>query len=83
MRPEPLRDPRFVLDVHLGRLAAYLRMLGFDTLYQNPCADEFLAEVSRGERRILLTRDVGILKRGAVTHGYYPPQPNRGSNSRK
>ena len=47
LRPEPLRDPRFVLDVHLGRLAAYLRMLGFDTLYQNRCADECLAEVSR------------------------------------
>ena len=46
LRPEPLRDPRFVLDVHLGRLAAYLRMLGFDTLYQNRCTDERLAEVS-------------------------------------
>jgi uncharacterized protein with PIN domain len=71
LRPEPLRDPRFVLDVHLGRLAAYLRMLGFDALYQNCCTDERLAEVSRGEHRILLTRDVGLLKRGAVTHGYY------------
>ena len=71
MRPKPLRDPRFVLDVHLGRLAAYLRMLGFDTLYQNRCADDCLAEVARNERRILLTRDVGLLKRGSVTHGYY------------
>ena len=56
LRPEPLRDPRFVLDVHLGRLAAYLRMLGFDTLYQNHCADERLAEISQSEHRILLTR---------------------------
>ena len=71
LRPEPLRDPRFVLDVHLGRLAAYLRMLGFDTLYQNRCTDECLAEVSRREHRILFTRDVGLLKRGSVTHGYY------------
>jgi uncharacterized protein with PIN domain len=46
-------------------------MLGFDTLYQNHCADDHLAEVSRHERRILLTRDVGLLKRGSVTHGYY------------
>src|SRR5664279_3340088 len=37
--PEPLRDPRFVLDVHLGRLAAYLRILGFETLYQKHWAD--------------------------------------------
>lgn len=71
LRPEPLREPRFVLDTHLGRLAAYLRMMGFDTLYRNRWADEELAEISRGERRILLTRDVGLLKRGAVTHGYF------------
>ena len=71
LRPEPLRDPRFVLDVHLGRLTAYLRMLGFDTLYQNQWADERLAEISQIEHRILLTRDVGLLKRGSVTHGYY------------
>jgi uncharacterized protein len=71
LRPQPLRDPRFVLDTHLGRLAAYLRMLGFDTLYRNCYTDEELAEISRGEHRILLTRDVGLLKRGAVTHGYF------------
>jgi hypothetical protein len=71
LRPAPLRDPRFVLDVHLGRLAAYLRMLGFDASYRNQCTDERLAEVSRDEHRILLTRDVGLLKRGAVTHGHY------------
>jgi uncharacterized protein with PIN domain len=71
LRPEPLRDPRFVLDVHLGRPDAYLRMLGFDTLYQNHWADVRLAEVSQSEHRILLTRDVGLLKRGSVTHGYY------------
>jgi uncharacterized protein len=71
LRPEPLRDPRFVLDVHLGRLAAYLRMLGFDTLYQNSCTDERLAEISCHDRRILLTRDVGLLKRRSVTHGYF------------
>jgi uncharacterized protein len=71
LRPEPLRDPRFVLDVHLGRLAGYLRMLGFDALYENGYADERLAEISCGERRILLTRDAGLLKRSSVTHGYY------------
>jgi uncharacterized protein with PIN domain len=71
VRPEPLRDPRFVLDTHLGRLAGYLRMLGFDTLYRNDYRDEDLARISRDEHRILLTRDVGLLKRGMVTHGYY------------
>jgi uncharacterized protein with PIN domain len=71
LRPEPLRDPRFVLDVHLGRLAAYLRMLGFDTFYRNCYTDEELAAISRDRHRILLTRDVGLLKRSAVTHGYF------------
>ena len=71
VRPEPLRDPRFVLDTHLGRLAGYLRMVGFDTLYSNDCGDEELARISSGEHRILLTRDRGLLKRSAVTHGYY------------
>jgi uncharacterized protein with PIN domain len=70
VRPRPLREPRFILDTHLGRLAAYLRMLGFDALYRNDYSDEELAQVSSQEGRILLTRDRGLLKRGAVTHGY-------------
>ncbi len=70
VRPEPLREPKFVLDTHLGRLASYLRMLGFDTLYRNSFDDEELAEISAGEHRILLTRDRGLLKRSLVTHGY-------------
>jgi len=71
VRPKPLREPAFVLDVHLGRLAAYLRMLGFDTAYRNCFTDDELVKVSSGEHRILLTRDRGVLKRGAVTHGYW------------
>jgi uncharacterized protein with PIN domain len=71
LRPEPLREPSFVLDAHLGKLAAFLRMTGFDTLYRSCYTDPELAAISRGERRILLTRDVGLLKRGEVTHGYF------------
>ena len=70
LRPKPLREPRFVLDGHLGRLVTYLRMLGFDTLYQNDYSDEELASISVNETRILLTRDRGLLKRDQVTHGY-------------
>ncbi len=71
LRPEPLREPRFVLDSHLGKLAAYLRLVGFDTLYWSDVEDAALADVSRGERRILLTKDRDLLKRRAVTHGYF------------
>ena len=62
-------EPRFLLDGHLGRLAAYLRMLGFDCLYQNDYDDDQLAEPPSGSR-ILLSRDRRLLMRKAVTYGY-------------
>ena len=70
LRPEPLREPKFVLDGHLGRLAAYMRLLGFDCLYRNDYADEELTEISHNENRIYLTRDRGLLKRKIITRGY-------------
>lgn len=70
LRP-PLADLRFVCDVHLGRLAAYLRMLGLDTLYTNDQDDPTLAQIAGDERRVLLTRDVGLLKRGGVMYGMF------------
>jgi hypothetical protein len=79
VRPEPLRNPRFVLDVHLGKLAAHLRMLGFDTLYRNSFADSELVRLSAEQHRILLTRDRGLLMHSAVTHGYWP----RATDSRR
>ena len=69
--PEHLADPRFVLDQHLGRLAAYLRMLGFDVWHRVPSPDEELAAVSSSEGRLLMTRDVGLLKRKEVRRGYF------------
>jgi uncharacterized protein with PIN domain len=71
VRPRPLRQTRFVADAHLGRLAVYLRMLGFDTLYRNDFGDDELVEIASSEHRILLTRDRELLKRSAVTHGYF------------
>lgn len=71
VRPHPLRDPKFVLDGHLGRLAAYLRLLGFDTLYRNDYGDAELARIEREDTRILLTRDRGLLKRASVERGYF------------
>jgi len=71
VRERPLRQTRFVLDGHLGRLATSLRMLGFDTAWLNDAHDAELARVSSEEHRILLTRDRGLLKRSIVTHGYW------------
>lgn len=71
LRPRPLREPRFVLDVHLGKLAAYLRLLGFDALYRNDYRDAEIVRIARAERRIVLSRDVGLLKRATITHGAF------------
>lgn len=71
LRPKPLREPKFVLDIHLGKLARYMRMLGFDTFYRNDLKDEEIVHLSLTEIRTILTRDVGLLKRGNVTHGYF------------
>ncbi len=70
VRPVPLREVRFALDVHLGRLARLLRMFGFDSLYRNFLQDQELVRLARLEKRIVLTRDRGLLKRRSVTHGY-------------
>jgi uncharacterized protein with PIN domain len=67
----PLRQTWFVLDVHLGRLARYLRMLGFDCLYRNDFTDDQLVEISLLDHRIILTRDKVLLKNKKLTHGYW------------
>ncbi len=70
IRETPLREPRFVLDCHLGKLAYYLRMLGFDTLYSAGFNDDELAAISNGERRTLLSRDRKLIEEGAISRGY-------------
>ena len=71
VRPVPLRALRFLLDVHLGRLAGYLRMAGFDALYGNQASDAELADMVAREGRVLLTRDRYLLMRTAVERGYW------------
>jgi uncharacterized protein with PIN domain len=71
LRPPPQADPRFVADVHLGRLVAYLRLAGFDVAYRTDYSDEQLVATSAAEDRVLLTRDVGALKHAIVVRGYF------------
>ncbi|WP_444929442.1 Mut7-C RNAse domain-containing protein [Microbulbifer sp. SSSA002] len=60
----------FLLDVHLGALARYLRMAGFDTLYHpQDQGDKLLAEVAALQDCVLLTRDIGLLKHAKVSYG--------------
>lgn len=67
----PLRITSFILDAHLGKLAKYLRLLGFDTLYQNDFGDEEIIEIAREQNRIILSRDKLLLRAPGVDHGYY------------
>lgn len=68
----PLPDPaRFILDVHLGKLCRHLRLLGFDSRWGNDFDDPFIIDTALAERRVILTRDLGILKQGRVRWGYF------------
>ena len=69
--PQPVR---FVLDRHLGKLAAWLRLAGFDTVVRDEDAD--VANTSAREGRVALTRDVGLLKRSVVRDGYWVRHTN-------
>lgn len=73
LRRDPLRQIRFVADAHLGRLARYLRLLGFDTLFENDPGDAELVRISVEEHRILLSRDRRLLERRSLTHGLRIP----------
>jgi uncharacterized protein with PIN domain len=71
LRPQPLRITRFVADVHLGVLARYLRLVGFDTVWRNDLVRTAIVDTASREGRIILTRDRGTLRHGRVTHGYW------------
>ena len=68
--PAPPGEPRFILDIHLGKLAVYLRILGFDSLYRNDFDDPTLAEMADRLERILLSKDRRLLMRNQVHFGY-------------
>lgn len=62
---------RFVADAHLGALARLLRLAGFDTVYDNHLGDGEIVALAGREQRIVLTRDLELLKRREVSHGAY------------
>lgn len=71
LREKPLRNPRFILDANLGKLAKCMRMLGFDSLYRNDYRDAELVNIAVDEQRIVLTRDRRLLYAKQISHGYW------------
>lgn len=64
-------DPVFLADAHLGGLARFLRMLGFDTLHDNALSDQDIRRLAEAEKRIVLSRDRELLKCSEIAHGCY------------
>ena len=69
--PEIVWPSRFILDVHLGKLARMLRLTGFDTIYENNYYDHRIADWAAAEDRMVLTRDIGLLKNKKIRYGYW------------
>ncbi len=70
LSPPPLAQMAFILDVHLGKLARRMRMLGFDCRYRNDYSDPQIIALALRENLVILTRDRGILKHACVSQGY-------------
>jgi len=64
-------DLRFVADAHLGGLARFLRMLGFDTVHRNDVGDDEIRRLAMEEQRVVLTRDRELLKCREIARGAY------------
>lgn len=71
LRDDPPANMGFICDVHLGKLARLMRLLGFDTLYRNDYDDPEIVQISVAENRAVLTRDRVLLHAKVVTYGYW------------
>ena len=64
-----MEEPRFVVDLNVGRLAKWLRVMGYDTLFPVAAEDNELVRIALREERIIVTRDTGLTERHVVTTG--------------
>jgi uncharacterized protein len=70
MNEKPISEFRFILDVHLGKLAKSLRLFGFDAFIDTTFNDSEIIRFSLHDKRIVLTRDKELLMRKDVINGY-------------
>ena len=64
-----MSEPKFIVDVNAGRLAKWLRIMGYDTAFVPGIEDGRLVSIAREEGRILLTRDRNVMKRRPIAKG--------------
>jgi uncharacterized protein with PIN domain len=62
-------EPRFIVDVNVGRLATWLRIMGYDAVFQDPIEDNDLVRVALREGRVIVTRDGGLAERRLAATG--------------
>lgn len=71
LRPKSLAAIRFLVDSNVAKLAGKLRMAGFDTLHDPLLHDAQLADMANETNRILLSRDIQLLKRKKIEFGHF------------
>jgi len=64
-----INHPKFIVDHNVGKLAKWLRLMGYDALFFDGSDDSQLIATALAEGRVILTRDTQIMKRGIVTSG--------------
>jgi len=71
LRPNPLKSSRYLADVNVGKLAGLMRMIGLDTAYRCAYRDDEIAIKAEEENRIVLSKDIGLLKRRQIVYGRF------------
>jgi uncharacterized protein with PIN domain len=61
-------EPKFVCDDHMGKLARYLRVAGYDTVFDNAMDNNRLIQISLDDKRYILTRDRRLIERRLVRY---------------
>ena len=60
---------KFIVDINVGKLAKWLRMMGYDALSFDGSDDGQMVAMALAEGRVILTRDTQIMRRRVVTNG--------------
>jgi len=64
-----IKEPRFIVDHNVGRLARWLRAMGYDTLFFSSADDSDMVAMALAEGRVMLTRDTEVMKRRVINSG--------------